>query len=95
LLTDEEASTGLGLGGLVSFADPKSDPYLTNPEIDDDESDIEDFQIKATDNLLLVGHVEGNAAILEVYGKESSINDRLTSSVPRLSQSRLKIFDPL
>ena len=69
-LAEDETNNGLNLGGLVSFADPKSDPYLTNPEIDDDASDIEDFQIKPTDNLLLVGHVESNAAILEVYGEK-------------------------
>ena len=32
-------------------------------------SDIEDEIIKPNDNLLLVGHVEGNASILEVYGE--------------------------
>ena len=32
-------------------------------------SDIEDMIIKPTDNMVLVGHVEGNASILEVYGK--------------------------
>jgi len=36
---------------------------------EDEKSDEEDFKIKPTDNLLLVGHVEGNASILEVYGK--------------------------
>lgn len=36
---------------------------------EDDKSDEEDFKIKSTDNLLLVGHVEGNASILEVYGQ--------------------------
>ena len=46
---------------------PKDDPYLRDLD-DDEKSDIEDFNIKPTDNLILVGHVEGNAAILEVYG---------------------------
>ena len=34
----------------------------------DDASDAEDFEIRPTDNLILVGHVEGDASILEVYG---------------------------
>ena len=68
---EDESSTGLGLGGLVSFADSKSDPYMQDVDADDDDekSDEEDFKIKPTDNLLLVGHVEGNASILEVYGQ--------------------------
>ncbi len=66
---DENADVAADLGNLVSFANPRDDPYLENPDLDDDQSDIEDMIIKPTDNLALVGHVEGNAAILEVYGK--------------------------
>lgn len=65
---DESDNDETDFGNLVAFADPKDDPYLVDPNKDDDESDIEDNIIKADDNLLLVGHVEGNAAILEVYG---------------------------
>ena len=68
---EEDANTTAGLDNLVLFANPKDDPYLINPDDDDDQSDIEDYNIKPNDNLLLVGHVEGNAAILEVYGKRS------------------------
>lgn len=63
----EEDAAG-NLAGMLAFTNPRDDPYLTNPDEDDDQSDIEDMCIKPTDNLLLVGHVEGNAAILEVYG---------------------------
>ena len=38
-------------------------------------SDIEDMRIKPTDNMVLVGHVEGNASILEVYGKLHDFQD--------------------
>ena len=55
----------VGIGGMV--VNPKDDPYLRDLD-DDEKSDIEDFNIKPTDNLILVGHVEGNAAVLEVYG---------------------------
>ncbi|XP_011642798.1 periodic tryptophan protein 1 homolog [Pogonomyrmex barbatus] len=48
---------------LASF-DGK-DPLVTNDE--DDDSDKEDDIIKADDNLVLIGHVEGDASILEVF----------------------------
>ena len=66
---DDENEVGMALGGMV--LNPRGDPYLKNLDADDDDdekSDIEDFNIKPTDNLILVGHVEGEAAILEVYG---------------------------
>ena len=67
---DEDDNTaGLGIGNLMAHANQREDKYLINPDADDDKSDIEDNIIKPDDNLLLVGHVEGNASILEVYGK--------------------------
>ena len=66
---DEDDDNTLSLANLMSHANPRDDQYLVNPDMDDDQSDIEDSNIKPTDNLLLVGHVEGNASILEVYGK--------------------------
>jgi len=71
----KDGDGGLGIGSLVTFADPKLDPYLSmkrsasgnqNEDLESN-SDIEDMKIKPTDNLVLVGHVEGNASILEVY----------------------------
>jgi len=71
---DEEEEGGeanlLGLGDLTSFADPKDDPYLSamDREVgEDDQEDKEDFQIRGTDNLIVVGHVEGVSSTLEVY----------------------------
>ncbi len=67
---DEKAAESgqLDLGDLVAFADPKQDPYLkSNDEDEEDKSDAEDVEIRPTDNLVLVGHVEGDASILEVY----------------------------
>ena len=66
---DEDDDNTLSLANLMSHANPRDDQYLVNPDMDDDQSDIEDSNIKPTDNLLLVGHVEGNASILEVYGR--------------------------
>merc|ERR1712013_366697 len=65
---EEEQEGGarlLGLGDLTAFADPKEDPYLSTMDRDfgdEDEEDIEDFKIRGTDNLILTGHVEGEAA---------------------------------
>jgi len=60
----------LGLGDLTAFADPREDPYLSTLDKDlgeEDEEDREDWNIRATDNLLLAGHVEGDSSSLEVY----------------------------
>ena len=68
---DDDNAAGLGIGNLMAHVDQRDDKYLINPDKDDEESDIEDEIIKPNDNLLLVGHVEGNASILEVYGRTS------------------------
>lgn len=65
---EDESTSNQDLGNLISHANPRDDPYLVNPDMEDDQSDIEDYTIKDSDNLLLVGHVDGNAAVLEVYG---------------------------
>ena len=65
---EDENTSNQDLGNLISHANPRDDPYLVNPDLEDDQSDIEDYTIKDSDNLLLVGHVDGNAAVLEVYG---------------------------
>lgn len=57
-----------GIGDLVF--DPRNDEYQQEGD-SDDADDEEDFEIKPTDNLILVGHVEGDASILEVYGTHS------------------------
>jgi hypothetical protein len=36
---------------------------------EDDDSEKEDDMINPKDNLILVGHVEGDTSILEVYGE--------------------------
>jgi len=64
---DEGARKMFGLGDLTVYADPSEDPYLDPQEQEEDEEDIEDFKIRGTDNLVLVGHVEGDSSSLEVY----------------------------
>ena len=68
--TPEGGSKLLGLGDLTAFADPREDPYLSQLDKDvgaEDEEDIEDFNIRSTDNLILAGHVDGDSSTLEVY----------------------------
>jgi len=68
--TPEGGSKLLGLGDLTAFADPREDPYLSQLDKDvgaEDEEDIEDFNIRSTDNLIIAGHVDGDSSTLEVY----------------------------
>lgn len=53
------------ISNIASIGANGEDPLITN---DDDDSEKEDDIIKADDNLVLVGHVEGDASILEVFG---------------------------
>lgn len=55
------------LGKLTVHADSKDDPNLKGKE-DDSASESENQKILPTDNLITVGHIDGDAAILEVYG---------------------------
>jgi len=70
---DEDTVTNpvLAIGNLAVYANNSGDPYVTlgKNDDDDDDSEKEDDIIKPEDNLILVGHVEGDASILEVYGK--------------------------
>ncbi len=59
----------LNFGNLITHDDTYNAVGGGDNEFEDDNSDTEDLQIKPTDNLILVGHVEGDASILEVYGE--------------------------
>jgi hypothetical protein len=58
----------LGIGNLAVYSSNCADPYVTLGRNEDD-SEKEDDMINSKDNLILVGHVEGDASILEVYGE--------------------------
>jgi len=64
---EDEAKNLLGFGDIAKFSDPSQDEYLDHTIPDEDDEDIQDFFIRGTDNLILVGHVQGDAATLEVY----------------------------
>jgi len=58
----------LGLESLAEYADPSEDPYIDLEAQDEEKEDLEDFMIRGTDNLILVGHVQGDDnCTLEVY----------------------------
>ncbi len=57
----------MGIENLAVFSDETQDPYVTKPD-DEDSEEEDDFNLLPTDNLIAVGHVEGDAAILEIYG---------------------------
>lgn len=54
----------LGISSLAELPTEAEDNFSES-----DDSEKEDDIVKPTDNLILVGHVEGDASILEVYGK--------------------------
>ena len=56
------------LKGLACFTSPMEDPMITRHEDSDDEEEREDFELKPTDNLLVVAKlVREEEATLEVY----------------------------
>ena len=69
LFTDDD-NILMGIESLAVFSNEADDPYMTNKD-DADSEEEEDFNLLPTDNLVAVGHVEGDAAILEVYGMKT------------------------
>ena len=61
---DESGSVHCNIGNIATFGKDGKDPLVTG---DDDDSEKEDDAIKDDDNLVLVGHVEGDSSILEVF----------------------------
>ncbi|KAK0052590.1 periodic tryptophan protein 1 [Biomphalaria pfeifferi] len=61
------------IGGLTPFASNEEDPYITLK--DDVDSDEEDFILKSTDNLLVLGRITEEAAILEVHIYNEELNN--------------------
>lgn len=59
---DDDQAQALGIQSLAELPTEAEDHFSES-----DDSDKEDDLIKPTDNLILVGHVEGDASILEVY----------------------------
>ncbi|RZF41918.1 hypothetical protein LSTR_LSTR005686 [Laodelphax striatellus] len=59
---EENPSMLLGIGNLVA-----SDVDNTEPVNNEPDSEDEDDIIKPTDNLIAVGHIEGDASVLEIY----------------------------
>lgn len=64
---ESEMNPIFNIAGLTLYADSKDDPYITVPDEEDEKEEIQDFNIQPTDNLLVVGHVESDSSILEVY----------------------------
>lgn len=63
LLDDDQTARALGIHSLAELPTEAEDHFSES-----DDSEKEDDLIKPTDNLILVGHVEGDASILEVHG---------------------------
>jgi hypothetical protein len=99
----KDGDGGLGIGSLVTYADPRQDPYLNLPQTSNGDrdqdlesnSDIEDIRIKSTDNLVLVGHVEGNASILEIYGKSRKFVESYDNVSVFFAQNLIIVYNPI
>lgn len=63
----EDVNKLINFGDLAVYADPRDDPLLDADLPDEEEDDVEDFLIRGTDNLIVVGHVQGDLSTLEVY----------------------------
>ncbi|XP_033223851.1 periodic tryptophan protein 1 homolog [Belonocnema kinseyi] len=61
---DESGDIHCHINNIAEF---EEDPLVTIKDDEDNDSEKEDDIIKPTDNLVLVGHVEGDASILEIY----------------------------
>ncbi|CAG9834696.1 unnamed protein product [Diabrotica balteata] len=80
---NQDTANALGIGSLAELDNDAVDNFSES-----DDSEKEDDKIKLSDNLILVGHVEGDASLLEVYiynEQEESLyvhHDILLSSFP-------------
>lgn len=63
LLILDDVNT-LGIGSLAELPNQAEENFS-----DSDDSEKEDDIMKPTDNLILVGRIDGDASIFEVYGK--------------------------
>ncbi|KAK7129615.1 hypothetical protein R3I93_019305 [Phoxinus phoxinus] len=61
----ETSNLGDSLAGLTVFGTNEEDPYITLK--DTDQYEREDFQVKASDNLILAGRAEKDCCNLDVY----------------------------
>ncbi|XP_012288253.1 periodic tryptophan protein 1 homolog [Orussus abietinus] len=63
---NEDGNVHCNIGTLAQFNENGVDPLVTVPD-DQEDSEHEDDIIKPDDNLVLVGHVENDASILEIF----------------------------
>ena len=59
---------GERLAGLALFSSNAQDPYVQKGLDVDDVESIEDFTVKPTDNLIVVGQTDDDCSRLDVYG---------------------------
>ena len=57
------------IGGLTLIDNEGKDPLITVGDSEDEDSERDDDIIKPGDNLVILGHSEGDANILEVHGR--------------------------
>ena len=83
---EDDENQQMELKHLISYSHNRHDPHFINPEEEDSDEEREDFKIKDTDNLILAGHIEGDASIL---GKTRTPNPLLVTMDALLIHSSL------
>lgn len=63
ILVSESDANALGIGSLAELPNEAEENFSES-----DDSEKEDDIIKPNDNLILVGRIDGDASIFEVYG---------------------------
>lgn len=66
---DAEVENQVAAISDIATVDPDDDENVSDGE----DSEADDDKIKPNDNLLLVGHVDDDAASLEIYGKRIGV----------------------
>lgn len=74
---DDEEATQVAAISDIATVDPNDDENASDGE----DSEAEDDKIKPNDNLVLVGHVDDDAASLEVYGQLRKMFDVKYSTI--------------
>ena len=61
---DGQRIFGAGLSGVTYYANPSDDPYITLPQLAEEE---EGYEIKPTDNLICCAKLDGDMSNIEIH----------------------------
>ena len=85
---DEDDQNLLALGQMAEFANNSDDPYVTQQDAEESDSEAEDLEVRPDENLIVTGLVDGDASTLvfHVFNEDEGSmyvhHDILLSSFP-------------